>query len=314
MYQSIYYDHQTYTYYLRDDKMGWSDFQYQPTYWKRVDEWQENAQPVLTGGWAAPTKKYSKDDTNLLEKDISKELVVLRELYYKLDDVVPEWHNVVHLDIEIEMGGALTPEYVKAAPMPLTSIALIDMTTKTKICFVVDKSKEIQETNQDGKLIIPCHSEKELIKHVYITNINSQNNPNYQFNFTLFNRILSSLDLFKKSKLSVETRYNSLFFMSQNSDIVVSHQMENNLNYLYLDLAWMGWPLVHNANLCKDVGYYYEGFNYDEASEKLNNIILHHNSNKDEYLKKNRLIIDNYLPTNKSLQNKYKCLIENLFS
>ena len=62
------------------------------------------------------------------------------------------------------MGGALTPEYIKAAPMPLTSIALIDMTTKTKICFVVDKNKEIQEANENGKHIIPCISEKELIK------------------------------------------------------------------------------------------------------------------------------------------------------
>jgi DNA polymerase elongation subunit (family B) len=164
MYQSIYYDFSDYTYHLRDDKTGWTQFQFQPTYWKRVDEWQEGAQPVLTGGWAVPTKKYSKEDTNLLEKDINKELLVLRELYYKLDDVVPSFHNIVHLDIEIEMGGALTPEYIKAAPMPLTSIALIDMTTKTKICFIVDKSKEIQETNQDGKLIIPCGSEKELIK------------------------------------------------------------------------------------------------------------------------------------------------------
>jgi len=164
MYQSIYYDFSTYTYHLRDDELGWSEFQYQPTYWRRVDEWQENAQPVLTGGWAVPTKKYSKEDTNLLEKDISKELLVLRELYYKLDDVVPSFHNIVHLDIEIEMGGALTPEYVKAAPMPITSIALIDMTTKTKICFIVDKSKEIEEYNQEGKHIIPCHSEKELIK------------------------------------------------------------------------------------------------------------------------------------------------------
>jgi DNA polymerase elongation subunit (family B) len=164
MYQSIYYDHKSYTYYLRDDKTGWSQFQYQPTYWKRVDDWSEKAQPVLTGGWAVPTKKYNKEDTNLLEKDIDKCLVVLRELYYKQDDVVPEWHNIVYLDIEIEMGGALTPEYVKSAPMPITSIALIDMTTKTKICFIVDKSKEIQETNQDGKLIIPCGSEKELIK------------------------------------------------------------------------------------------------------------------------------------------------------
>jgi DNA polymerase elongation subunit (family B) len=164
MYQSIYYSHTDYTYYLRDDKTGWNQFQYQPTYWKRVDEWDEGAQPILTGGWAKPTKKYSKDDPNLLEKDINKELLVLRELYYKFDDVVPSFHNIVYLDIEIEMGGALTPEYIKAAPMPITSIALIDVTTKTKICFVVDKSKEIQETNQDGKLIIPCSSEKELIK------------------------------------------------------------------------------------------------------------------------------------------------------
>jgi DNA polymerase elongation subunit (family B) len=35
---------------------------------------------------------------------------------------------------------------------------------KTKICFIVDKSKEIQEYNQNGKHIIPCGSEKELIK------------------------------------------------------------------------------------------------------------------------------------------------------
>jgi len=164
MYQAIYYDHQTYTYHLRDDNMGWSEFQYQPTFWKRVDDWCEKAQPILTGGWAVPTKKYSKDDPDLLEKDISKELLVLRELYYKYDDVVPSFHNIVYLDIEIEMGGALTPEYIKAAPMPLTSIALRDMTTKQYICFIIDKSGEIQETNQDNKLIIPCNSEKELIK------------------------------------------------------------------------------------------------------------------------------------------------------
>jgi DNA polymerase elongation subunit (family B) len=164
LYQSVYFDYSDYTYHLRDDVKGWSQFQYQQTYWKRVDEWEEGAQPILTGGYAVPTKKHSKDDPNLLEKDINKELLILRELYYKFDDVVPSFHNIVYLDIEIEMGGALTPEYIKAAPMPITSIALIDMTTKTKICFVVDKSKEIQEYNQDSKHIIPCGSEKELIK------------------------------------------------------------------------------------------------------------------------------------------------------
>jgi len=72
MYQSIYYDFSEHTYYLRDDETGWNKFQYQPTYWKRVDEWSEKAQPVLTGGWAVPTKKFDKDNSNLLEKDIAK--------------------------------------------------------------------------------------------------------------------------------------------------------------------------------------------------------------------------------------------------
>ena len=163
MYQSIHYDFSTYTYYLRDDKQGWMEFQYQPTFWKRTNEWSENARPVLTGGWAVPTKKYSKDDPDLLEKDIDKSLIVLRELYYKEEDVVPAWHNIVYIDIEIEMGGALTPHYIQQAPMPLTAIALIDITTKQKICFVVDPSGQIKETNQDDKLIIPCRNEKELI-------------------------------------------------------------------------------------------------------------------------------------------------------
>ena len=163
MYQSIYYDYSTYTYHLRDDKQGWLEFQFQPTYWKRVNEYQEGARPVLTGGYAIPTKKLDKNDPDLLEKDIDKNLLVLRELYYKEDDVVPSWHNIVYIDIEIEMGGALTPSYVQQAPMPITSIAMIDVTTKQKICFIVDKSGQIQETNQDSKLIIPCKSERELI-------------------------------------------------------------------------------------------------------------------------------------------------------
>lgn len=98
-----------------------------------------------------------------MEKDINKELHMLRELYYKMDEVIPSWHNTLFFDIEIEIGGALTPEYIKSAPMPITSIAILDKTLKQKICFIVDKSKEITEINDGNKIIIPCISERELI-------------------------------------------------------------------------------------------------------------------------------------------------------
>jgi hypothetical protein len=127
------------------------------------------------------------------------------------------------------------------------------------------------------------------------------------------NKIVKSLDLFIDKKISIETRYNTLDFMKNHADIAVSHQLENPLNYLYLDLAWMGWPIIHNAHLCKDIGYYYEGFDYKVGGEILNEVILTHDLNIDEYLNKNRKIIDRYLPTNEGLQNKYIKLIENLF-
>jgi len=160
MYQSILYDFKEYKYYLKDDKKGVIDFQYTPTYYQRLGEHEEGALPILTGGWAKPCK-LQKDNPNILEKDINKELVLLRDYYYKEDDSIPSWHNVVFLDIETEMGGALTSEYIKQSPMPITSIALLDKTTKTEICFIVDKN--IQEINANGRHVIPCASEKELI-------------------------------------------------------------------------------------------------------------------------------------------------------
>ena len=171
------------------------------------------------------------------------------------------------------------------------------------------------------KWSLPClliaentHRTYNNIKHVYVTNLNKpKESKTNHFNMEQFNNICRSLDLFKEKKISSEGRYVTLDFMSKFCDIAVSHQWENNLNYLYFDLAWMGWPILHNANLCKDIGYYYEEFNYYEGSEKLNHIIIHHDGNVKEYIERNRKTIDIYIPSNKSLQDKYKNLIEKLF-
>jgi hypothetical protein len=171
------------------------------------------------------------------------------------------------------------------------------------------------------KWALPCvliaentYKTNKNINHVYITNLNKNKDSDINcFNMDQFNNICRGLELFKDKKITSESRYNTLEFMSKHCDIAISHQWENPLNYLYLDLAWMGWPILHNAHLCKDVGYYYEGFNYYQGSEMLNHILMNHEPNSNEYLNKNRKIINTYIPTNKCLQNKYKNLIENLF-
>lgn len=155
--------------------------------------------------------------------------------------------------------------------------------------------------------------DKNNIQKIYITNINSTSDKNKDtFNMHALNQMVKSLDLFKDKKITIESRYVSLIFMSKYADIAVSHQLENPLNYLYLDLAWFGWPIVHNANLCKDIGYYYENFNFGMASEMIQNVLSNHDNNINEYIKTNRANMDRYLPTNKDLQNHYKQLIDNL--
>jgi len=158
--------------------------------------------------------------------------------------------------------------------------------------------------------------DKTKINKIYITNAlnNKEGKSSYgKFNQTQFSRLTYSLDLYKDKKLFIESRYNSVIFMTNHADIAVSHQWENPLNYLYLDLAWMGWPIIHNAYLCKDVGYYYDDFNYEEAGKLLNYVIDTHDKVFEEYLLKNRKKIERFLTNNKDVQMNYKILIDNLF-
>ena len=147
----------------------------------------------------------------------------------------------------------------------------------------------------------------DKIKHIYITNTDTKINNH------CLNDLVKSLDLKKDSKLSIEARYQSLYFMSKYSDIVVSHTWENWLNNLYFDIAWMGWPIVHNGKFCKEVGYYYDEFNYEMGGNALKDAILNHDENADEYLLRNRLYMQKYLPTNKALKKHYEDLITNFF-
>lgn len=164
MYQSIYYCYKDRSYYLRDDKKGWSQFQYPQTCYKRVKEYREDALPVLTGGYAIPYNKIDKNDTSLLERDLNKELFLLRELYWRYDEDIPTYHNTLFFDIECEIFGAMTPESIKSAPTQITSIALFDKTTKQKICFILDKEGSITKVDEKDKIIIPCITEAELLR------------------------------------------------------------------------------------------------------------------------------------------------------
>lgn len=164
MFQAVYYSRtgkDQYQYSLRDDVKGIHTFPYKPTVYK-LDEFGEHK--TLFGDSCSPVNgKYDWKDPKILERDIDRELVLLRDLYYETDEM-PSYHNIFYLDIEIEILGALTPTTIKEANAEITSIALMDATTKQKICFIIDKNGTLESTSIGDKHIISTPDENTLLR------------------------------------------------------------------------------------------------------------------------------------------------------
>ena len=72
-------------------------------------------------------------------------------------------HREVFFDIEIEIGGALTQDYIKSAPKPVTSIAYWDKQLDEWEIIILDKTGEIKEELRENKRITPVKRETDLL-------------------------------------------------------------------------------------------------------------------------------------------------------
>ncbi len=83
---------------------------------------------------------------------------------YGINDEPSTGHKEVFFDIECEMGGALTEEYIEDAPKPITSIAWFDKQEDKWSIVILDKKSQLARTKAKNKEIIPCSTEVELLK------------------------------------------------------------------------------------------------------------------------------------------------------
>jgi hypothetical protein len=70
---------------------------------------------------------------------------------------------------------------------------------------------------------------------------------------------------------------------AHHTDIVVSHQWENGLNYLLYEALYGNYPLVHNSTFLRDVGYYYPEFEIFEAAGAIERAAETHDAQLPEY-------------------------------
>jgi len=84
-----------------------------------------------------------------------------------------------------------------------------------------------------------------------------------------FQLLMNQLDIVRDGKALFTGRHQTGQFLATSAEAIVSHQWENALNYFYFDVCWLGYPLVHNAPLCQELGWFYPGFEAEAAGVQL---------------------------------------------
>lgn len=126
-----------------------------------------------------------------------------------------------------------------------------------------------------------------------------------------FVTLIDDRKISKLKKVTAEPRFPTIQFLNLAADLVFSFQWEVPLNYLYLDVAWWGWPIVHNAEFCQDIGYYYQGWDTDDAVKQLDKAIKGHHTDT-KYKRKMRKNIFRYTCGNPKLMDDYQILLDDV--
>ena len=130
-----------------------------------------------------------------------------------------------------------------------------------------------------------------------IEGVNLYNGAHMQ-EHTTFEFFHNSLSLQAEKKFTVYGREYFVRAMSKACNVVVSHQLKCEQNYLYLDALYGDYPLVHNSRLFADVGYYFDDCDIAAGVNQLRYACLTHDDNLEYYRARSRAEMDRLSPNN----------------
>ena len=92
-----------------------------------------------------------------------------------------------------------------------------------------------------------------------------------------------SMDLVRQGLATFEGRFPIFDIMGKMCDAVVSHHWENGQNYLYYEMLYGGYPLIHNSDFLGQCGYRYASFDPEDGALALRSAFAEHDLRLDEY-------------------------------
>lgn len=124
-----------------------------------------------------------------------------------------------------------------------------------------------------------------------------------------FTALMHHLNLVRDRRASFIGRVTTPYFLAEHTDVVISHQWGLPLNYLYLECCWQGYPLIHNADIVKDLGFYYEAHDLEAGANALLDSLFHHDGEWQAYRDRQRARIGRFLADDADLVARYDDLL-----
>lgn len=137
------------------------------------------------------------------------------------------------------------------------------------------------------------------------------NSERLQANPFFTKTILPRLELYKDGKIVFSGRNTITSIMNDYpSSIAISHQWNNQYNYMTLEYLVSGFPIIHNAPDWSDAGYYYEGSSVEKGYEVLKNVVDFHSTSLEQYTAGAATLQWRHSPYNPEVHKAWKALLE----
>ncbi|QRF57984.1 DUF2827 family protein [Variovorax paradoxus] len=154
-----------------------------------------------------------------------------------------------------------------------------------------------------------CHVRRpELVQHVYMTNTFDKKEN------TAFKHIALGLRMVQDGKATADPRGPFVEWAAHHTDIVVSHQWENGLNYLLYEALYGNYALVHNSPFLREVGYYYPEFEVFEAAAAIERAAETHDAQLDAQAQANAAFLRTLAPAHAPNIEAHDARIRALFA
>lgn len=179
---------------------------------------------------------------------------------------------------------------------------------KNQDIVIMDPSISFQKCTFYSLLLIDAFSKKypEWTGKVHIIN-----GDRLKLCLNSCHYLLPSLSLYKSGRIHLYGRKRIHEILKEyRSACFITHQWNNDYNYLTLELLYCNYPIIHNSEGWSNYGYYYSINEWDKAIETLYNALCNHKENLNIYKSHSANLIWKHSPHNPSIQSRWKKILE----